>query len=184
MKAKVPPPKRTWVFALAVTAAVAGYVLLFFFPGQRATANLRRELEEQLQFVKNCEALPAQIAATHAELARTREFVHAWKHSAPTEHRLAHLFVDITRRAEVSQTQIVRFDPQPVDKMARLDRIPLELACEGTFAALFQFLKGLEELDADVWIELLDCQPVAVGSSRLRCELRLSLFADQPENSD
>ena len=177
-------PKRTWVFALSVTAGVAGYVFLIFLPGERATAQLRQQFEDQEHYIIQCGALDARIIEVERELARTDGFIAAWEAASPHEARLAHVFVDITRHADKAGAAIVRFEPQPAEELALLKRVPVEMALEGSFSQIYGFLARLESLEPDFWVDRLELEPVSANSGRLRCELRLALFAARREISD
>jgi Tfp pilus assembly protein PilO len=181
---KPSPPKRSWLFAAAVVAGVVGYVVFLFLPGQRATAELRRELEDKQRFVTTNANVDAQIAHVDRELNRTLEFTKAWRAEAPTEARIAQVFVQITRHSEQAHVEIVRFEPQPIARMEHLEKAPIDMACEGTFAQIHDFLGHLESLKADFWITRMHCEPVTAGLPRLRCELSLTFFADRRKNSD
>jgi Tfp pilus assembly protein PilO len=182
-KPTTPPAKRTWLFALAITGGVCAYILGVFLPGQRATAELRREFEKQREFVEDCARLGEQIAAQQQELDRTLDYTDTWRDAAPSEARLAHVFVSITRHGSDAGIEIVRFEPQTADHMTLLKRVPLEIAFDGDYRQIFDFIARLETLDSDFWIESLRVDPLA-GSQRLRCELRLVFFADRSNNSD
>src|SRR5690606_18189495 len=111
-------------------------------------------------------------------------FCDAWHQSSSSEERLAHVFVSMTEHANQAETEIMRFEPQVAETLNYLRRVPVEMALEGTFAQLSTFLSRLETLDAEFWIERLQIEPVLATPGRLRCELRLSLFAGVPEISD
>ena len=184
MKKPTTPKKRTWMFAVAVGGGMLGYVLLIFFPGQRATAALRRELEEKQRYVQDCQQLDNQIAAVEHELSRTAHFIDTWHGNSCSEARLAHVFVAVTEHAEKAGADIVRFEPQAIDSLDALQRIPVQMACEGSFSQLFCLLTNLESLAPDFWITDLKVEPVSAKSDRLRCELILAFFADKREISD
>lgn len=182
-KPAAPPVRRTWLFALAVTGGVCAYILGIFLPGHRATAQLRSQFQAQQKFVEDCQRQQAEIAKHEQELDRTEDYIQQWRAAAPTESRLANVFVNITRQGNEAGVEIVRFEPQPAEQMKLLKRVPLEIACDGDYGQVFDFIARLESLDADCWIEALQIDPLA-GSQRLRCELKLALFAGRPDNSD
>lgn len=182
-KSSPPPVKRTWMFALAVTGSICAYIVGIFLPGHRATGALRRELEKQREFVENCARLGEQITTQQSELDRTLDYTDTWRDAAPTEARLAHVFVSITRHGSDAGIEIVRFEPQTADHMTLLKRVPLEIDCDGDYRQIFDFITRLETLESDCWIEALKVDPLA-GSQRLRCELRMVFFADRSNISD
>lgn len=183
-KTASPKTKPGWLFALAIGATVCGYVLLVFLPSQKATAEMQSQLQQQREYVMDCQQLDAQIAHIERELTRTRHFSDAWHQSSSSEERLAHVFVDMTEHANQAATEIMRFEPQAAETLHYLRRVPVEMALEGTFAQLSTFLARLETLDAEFWIERMQVEPVLATPGRLRCELRLLLFAGVPEISD
>lgn len=184
MKKITKKAKPAWLLAVAAGAAVVAYVLLVFVPGERARAALNDELDQKHQFVIDCHNTEAQIAEAETELQRTQSFIAAWHASSPSEARLAHVFVDITRHAESAGVDIVRFEPHGIERMEFLERVPVEMACEGNFLQLFTFLGNLESLSPDFWITQMKIDTVATGGERLRCELSLAFFADRREISD
>jgi Tfp pilus assembly protein PilO len=176
--------RTNWLFGLAVAGAILAYVFLVFLPGQRATAELRKELETKRGYVVASGYAGVKMAQSEKELARINEFTKTWRESAPTESRIAQLFVKITKAAEGAKVEIIRFEPQPAERLEMLDRIPVEMACEGTFVQAFDFLTRLESLEADFWVTGLHIERVNAESPRLRCELSLAFFADRPKISD
>jgi Tfp pilus assembly protein PilO len=177
-------PSRSWLFPVAVISGVAGYLFLVFLPGQRATAELREQFKQQQQYLLESTMLEPKIHQAESELAKTKRYRDAWHNSAPSEERVAHVHVDITEKANQSGAEIVRFEPQPAETSAYLRRLPLELALEGTFHQLFAFLAQLERLDAEFWIDSMHIESVPSTPGRLRCELRLALFAAERKISD
>src|SRR5687768_619542 len=114
---KSAPPKRNWLFILGVGGAVLGYVFALFLPGQHATAELRADLGKKRDFVVGSAQVGSQIAHLEKDLKRTKAFIKDWSAAAPTDARIAHVFVRITESAEQTGAEIVRFEPQPVAKM-------------------------------------------------------------------
>ena len=176
--------KRPWLFTALVGACVLAYVFAMFLPSRRATAAIRQEMEKQRTFIMAHSTDTAKIAAAERELAATIKFIETWRASAPHEARLAQVFGEITRDADETGVQIVRFEPQPVEHLERLQRIPVQMALEGSFDQIFAFLRQVEAIDVDFWITTLQVEPVTAGSPRLRCELHLAFFAGRREISD
>ncbi len=184
MKKSSKPTQHTWLFAVLISGSVLGYVFLIFLPGQRATASLYGEFIDKQNYVVDCHQFDSQIADVEAELKRTNNFIDDWRNNSCSEARLAHVFVEITEDAEQAGAEIVRFEPQPVEMLDSLQRIPVQMACEGNFVQLFNLLTNLEALAPDFWITDLKVEPVSAQSERLRCELSLAFFAGKREISD
>jgi Tfp pilus assembly protein PilO len=182
--AAAPKPSRAWMILGIVLASACAYLLLIFVPGQRATAALRAEHERQQQFVLSSGALDAKIAAAEAELAQAEAFRDAWHEASSSEARLAHVFVRLTEHADAAGAEIMRFEPQGGETFDYLRRVPVEMALEGSFHQIFDFVHRIETLDAVVWIEGLRIEPLAADPRRVRCELKLALFAGAREISD
>jgi Tfp pilus assembly protein PilO len=176
--------KRPWLVATVLIGGMMLYFFAVFLPTRRAMAALRLESEQQRAFVLQHGGAGAKIALAEQELATTRQFIDQWHLAAPQEARLSLLFGDLTRHADGAGVQIVRFEPQQALRMNVLDRIPVEMACEGSFDQIFELIKRLEALPVDFWITSLRIEPVTAGSPRLRCELTLAFFAGRREISD
>lgn len=179
MKRTPAKSKPTWLFAAATGLAVLAYVFFVFLPGMQATAALRTELQEKQQYVVRCAKTGEQIRAAEQELGRTNDYVATWRDASPHEARVAHVFVEVTEHAEHAGADIVRLEPQPVERWQFMERVPVEMSCEGSYAQLFTFMAKLESLAPDFWVTKMHLQPVAAGGTRLRCELSLVFFADQ-----
>jgi Tfp pilus assembly protein PilO len=172
------------MFVVAVAGGVAAYLFAIFLPGQRATADLRKQLIEQQSYVLDSTLLDAHIAQAEKDLARTKQFTQSWQEAAASEHRLAHVFLKITEHAAQSGAVMVLFEPQPAEHLAYLKKVPVQLALEGSFAQVFDFVARLETLEAEFWIDRMQIDPVPATKGKLRCEVHLVLFADRPKESD
>jgi Tfp pilus assembly protein PilO len=174
----------TGLTAAALAAASVAYVVFVFLPGQRAIAQLRRQVQEKQQFIARTQSLPAAIQQAADDLQAANDYAAAWRASAPSEARLAATLGQITQRAQQTSLLVQRFDPQPVARLDAVWQAPVAVAMEGSFLQVFEFLRAIEELPASVWIASLRLENSGRDDGRARCELTLVVFADNSDFSE
>jgi Tfp pilus assembly protein PilO len=176
-----------WIITLPTLAVAAAYGYFVFLPKERSIAALRGEINAAEQFIEQVEALAPAIEATRQHLDKTRQYVDQWKQSAPTEDGLSEVFGRINRLAAESGITTTRFEPQPAVAYDTIQRLPVVVACVGSFDEICQFLQGLDRLTGTVWIERLRIQGSGESGESgedVDCELSLAVFTDNPDDSD
>ena len=181
MKTKV--HRGSWIVTVPLAAASIAYIMLVFLPGRRAIGEARDQIEQKQDYITRAAGLPALRAAQQA-LEKTQAYNTTWEEHAPAQGRLSALYGRIHALAEAAGTTTTRFDPEPLVSYDNLLQIPLVVGCTGSFAQVCEFLRGLEGLQATIWMESVDLEHlVGVGES-ITCELNLVVFVDNPEISD
>lgn len=173
-----------WIIVAPGAALAVAYLAFVYLPGQRAINALREQVTNTEQYVEQGQTMALATEATRQEFERTRSYVGAWEDSAPSEDELSGLFGRISRLAKDSGTTTVRFDPQPAAAYDKVRRIPVTMACAGSFGQISEFLRGLEGLDQTVWIESLQMEGSGENEEDVQCELTLGIFAGNPDDSD
>jgi Tfp pilus assembly protein PilO len=173
-----------WVIVVPAVGLVAAYIFCAFLPGQRAIGKLQDELATTEQFIEQVDAMGPAVGVTQQEFDKTQTYVEAWETSAPTEEELSALFGRISLLAKQSGTTTTRFEPQTAVHYEKVSRIPVVLACTGSFAQICQFLHELEGLGQTVWVEALRMEGSGQNGEDIQCELTLGIFAVNPDDSD
>jgi Tfp pilus assembly protein PilO len=176
--------RRKWVIVVPTVGLVAAYLFWAFLPGQRAIGKLRDELATTEQFVEQVEAMGPSLGISQREFDRTQTYVEAWETSAPTRDELSGLFGRISFLAKQSGTTTARFEPQTTIQYETVSRIPVVMACAGSFAEICRFLQELEGLGETVWVETLRMEGPGQDGENMQCELTLGIFAVNPDDSD
>lgn len=70
------------------------------------------------------------------------------------------------------------------EKAERLQRVPLNMVCYGSFAHIQSFLAALEALPQRVWLNDLALQAPGEDGEAVRCELAMAVFVDDFGNLD
>jgi hypothetical protein len=183
MKSTANRSKRS-ILVLSAAALAALYALLVFLPTERGIGALASQLAASERLVERGELIGPAADITRQELAKTQAYIEAWEESAPSEARLPELFGRIHVLAQQSGATATQFDPQPALPYATIRRIPVDVACVGSFGQICRFLEGLERLDQTIWIESLRMEASGEDSQDVRCDLILGVFADNQDNSD
>jgi len=173
--------KRSWIVTVLLAGASVAYVFLVFLPGQQAAAKLREELREKQQYVISAERLLIAIEDARAETAAAEGFAEQWRQRSADRHSISRVFASMMALAKEQQVVVTRFDPQPRVEMETVHQIPLVLSCEGEFSQVFAFLASIERLPTVCWMDDLSMKHI---EGRMRSEVRLRIFADNPDNSD
>ena len=182
MKTKL--ASRDWTSIVLAVGAVNAYVYFSYLPARAYLDGLRAELCAAEQSIREVETLGPAIAATDQQYGTTAEYVEKWEASAPTEHELTAIFGRINRLAEQSGATTTRLEPAPAVPLDTICRLPVEMACAGSFTAICQFLRAVESMEETVWIGELRMEQNRKDGEDVHCELTLDIFADNPDGSD
>lgn len=174
--------------SLALTLLISGgalaYAFLIFLPIQRSITSLRTELAEKRQFILDAGSLGPRLAQLAVELEEAQAIVGAWREQSPSEEEMATFIGQVSVLASEAGATPGRITPRQAITLASLRRHPAELAVEGTFAQLCQFLGRLESLPKTIWINDLTLQSVGENRATVRGEISFSVFADNSAKSD
>lgn len=175
---------RHWKTIVLTVGAAGAYAFFCYLPGEAALDGLRAELAAAEESIHQAETFAPAIEATRQQADVTREYVQKWEESAPSEDELSELFGRINRLAEESGATTTRFEPQVAVPYDTLCRLPVEMACAGSFGEICRFLGALERLEETIWIGELRIERDGEDSEEVQCELTLDVFADNPDGSD
>ena len=176
--------QNTWLATLAAAGLALAYLFLLFLPKQRAMQGLSDELDQKRQYAATAGSVAAAMEIARGELERTRAFNAGWKDAAPPEAELAGLFGKVNTLAGACGATPLRFDPDPPVRMQRVCRVPVTVGCTGTFGQIAGFLLELENLPQTIWAESLQFEASGKSGDSVGCELNLTIFADNPVDSD
>lgn len=176
--------KTTWIAILSAAALSTAYVVLMFLPQQRVIRERAGQLQAKQNYVVASGNVAAAIHATRGELERAESYNAAYSDATPPEGELADVLGRIDALVVTSGVTPTRFDPEPAVKMEKLRRVPVVVGCSGTFAQLSQLLCGIESLPQLVWIDRIQIEKSREDGGAVECEIDLSVFADNPDESD
>ncbi len=198
--------RRTLIVTVAVASAAVAYVIFVFLPGQKAIGRLRDEVRERREFILQSNRLVLAVQRSEEELSAARNYIQQWESAAPAEREIAQLFGTITELADNAGIVITRFDPQQPLRLETIRKVPVSLEFSGNFAQVFDFIRGVEELSANIWFDNLEIaaasnthrgqsvsQPgrkaaasaaTQQNSERLHCQVVLIVFTDNDGFSD
>lgn len=175
---------RSWMVTAALSATAIAYVVFVFLPGQRAIGDMRKQLHEKQQFIVQADRLVFAIERASADLQSAHEYAEGWRAEAPSEAKLAAKLGQITQRAQQSGLTLGRFDPQPVVKLDAVWQAPITLVGEGDFQQICEFLRLVETMPGTVWVQNLRLDNGGKEDGPLRCEMTLTVFADNRDISE
>jgi Tfp pilus assembly protein PilO len=151
---------------------------------QKSIRQLHRELRSKQDYVAQAQRLGPTIAETEARLQEANAFTASWQERAPGTAGLSGFYAGVIDAAQEAGVKTVRFDPGSPEPLKTLQKQPLEMEIEGTFAGVFQFSSRLERLAAPVWLEEINIEPRSEDRENLQCEIKMAVFAARTENSD
>jgi Tfp pilus assembly protein PilO len=176
--------RGSWIVTVPITAVAVAYVMLFFLPGSKTIAELKKQTAEKQSYVETSAGLAAALKIANTECKKAEGYHNAWKHHAPKQRELAALFGDIHRLAKEAGTTTTRFDPEPLVQHGYLREIPLSMGCKGTLSEIFEFLRSLESMPLAVWVNSVKIGKTDASTETMDAEITLIVFAGNPEDSD
>ncbi|MBN1591344.1 MAG: type 4a pilus biogenesis protein PilO [Pirellulales bacterium] len=178
------PQRNSLIVTIPLVVVAIAWLLLVFFPMQKAIGRLQVESREMQQYCEHTSSRLPMLRRTGRDLADTRESVARWNDTTPSRRDLTALLGKITALARAAGLRTTRFDPETIVTHERLARAPLSIEVVGPFSHLFSFLSELESLPQTIWIEHLEIEKGGVNSHNVSCSLKLVIFVDNANNSD
>jgi len=189
--------RGSWIVTIPVILVSVAYLYFFFLPSKRKIAAVRAEIAAKQAYLSEAVTRAAEIHEVETELAAAQAYRRQCRADCPHSGDVGRLFGEINRRARQSGVDLTRFEPNPAEELASLDRIALRLGSQGSFAQVFELLRGLEELPATLWIDSFrltarrgpagmigSAAATAMPSARVESELSLAIFATKDGDSD
>ena len=178
-----PKKPKTWMLTTGLAAFALGYVFLVFVPGQKSIVALRGELRAKQDKIIAADHVIAAIEQTDHQLNAAREFIRKFETNTPREDKLGEVYGQIFARAEESGTNITRLEPHRGSRFNTVGQAIVRVESESTFAQLFDFLNKLERLPAPLWVTEMEIETSREDSEKLRCQITLTVFADNRDSS-
>lgn len=183
--AKKPKSSRgNWAITVPLAALAIAYIFLFFLPSRKAVGKLRADLDVKREFITQAGSLAATLETTKAELKKTLKYDAAWEEKAPSPDEFFNLFGRINALAKESGVVTTRFDPEPAIEYNTLRKTPIVVGFTGSFTRIFGFLRTIEALAPEVWVEELHLGKLDDTGANMMCTLTLGVFTDNPDNSN
>jgi Tfp pilus assembly protein PilO len=176
--------RGSWLVTVPLAGMTVAFLTLLFLPGQRRLEALRRDMHVKQDFVLGAGQMAVRIHTLDAELAETRKYNAAWRLQSADSAAVTALCGRIAQLAQDSGVAASRFAPGTPEGVERLQRIPLEMVCYGSFAHIQAFLAALESLPQRVWLNDLKLQASGETGEAVRCELAMAVFVDDFGNLD
>jgi Tfp pilus assembly protein PilO len=173
-----------WVVPLAMVAGATAYFGAIFMPGVKAIRQQADLLATQREFVAGGKIVAASIVANEQQSERAEKCVSAWKEVSPTDETLAALFGRIDAAIKDGGAVTTHFNPQEVEVLARVKRIPVAFGFNGKFSQIAKVLQSLESFPQTTWVDELRVEQAKENGKDVTCEIILSIFADNPEIFD
>jgi Tfp pilus assembly protein PilO len=178
------PRYGSWTVTISLTAAGILYLLFSFLPTARAIKELRDEIRSDEIYITQASSLTVALAQTQTELERTREYTTHWRQRLPTHGTFSAFLGRITKQADVAGAGTTRIEPQPEVELDTLRVVPVVFAAKGSFVEISRLLAGLEGLPERIWLEDVRLAATREAGQKMKCELRLVVFAGNSEISD
>jgi len=169
--------RQELIFGVAAAGMLALFVFVVVLPQQRTLNNIRSQLtaaKDQMAFAElECEAA-ARVRAQLEELqdgeARIRRMI-------PSRLELGEFLERLSEVAALSELVDQHVAPEPAQKMAGVEVLPVKMTFESTFSSLFEFVKRIESLDRLVRISKLQIVRSEQSPSVIKAEMTLQIFS-------
>src|SRR5262245_20203921 len=130
-----PASKRryhSWFVTVPLLAGSLAFVFWFYRPTQNQIREMQIELQEKQTLLATAASLPTDLERANRDLAETRAFVGTWQHSTH-ERKLAEICGDLAGLVAAAGAKTSKLEPEPAVHRQYLTKLPLTLACEGSF---------------------------------------------------
>ena len=173
-----------WLVTGGMASIALAYIFLAYFPSQKAMRTMRQQLEEKRNYILEADKKYAAAPNKRHELESARQYIKRWQADAPDPPQAARLQSQVSQKANLAGVRVVKLQAQQSKSRGLIAEYPLLVSVEGSFAGIFNFFRGVEELPQTVWLQ--DVKLLRPGELKgdLRCDLTLTILGDLAENSD
>jgi Tfp pilus assembly protein PilO len=172
------------MLTLLLIAGAGGYMLGVYLPAARTNRALQAELLLKQQSALGAAATASQIRQVEQELQEARDYVKRWQTKVPRLRELPAVYGEISHATVTSSAALSELEPRPATTYDRMAQVPVAVACRGTHSQLLALLARIERLPRLIWVDELRLARAAADTQAMECELVLSVFGDNSENSD
>jgi type IV pilus assembly protein PilO len=181
---KFAAPKNSWAYTVPLGGLAAAYIFLMFLPGWKTVDQLRAEFKSKKDYIAQGVAIATRMANTRTDFQKTQAYIADCTPTIPTTAELPSVFERITELAKSSGVSTILFDPQPVDRHAKLSRVPVAMNVAGQSSQIQAFLYTLESLPLRIWIDSVRIHKDGQPGHSVGCEINLAIFTVNSEDSD
>ena len=174
---------RSLLLTVIMSSGVLAYIMFGFMPAQRSIGQLRNQLQEKRSFVLDVDRQYSQAGSVIRQIDATDSYAIAVRQT-PEEWRVAGLLTGITQFAEASGVAVQSISPRRTTERTVLQDQQLEVLVEGPFAALFDFIRRLEEWPGTLWVTAIHLERQSEDSESLAARLELKVFTTISGSSD
>lgn len=168
----------------AIVLMTVAYFGLVFLPGQNMLRTLRRQIQQDRQYLASVAALPGEVAHLHEAIQKAKTYCSSWQNAAPRDDGMGGFLAKFTSAAADSQVLLLEIIPQPAKDGKFLRALPVAIRCVGPFARIGQLLAQLETFTEPLSVEQLTLEPDASNERKILCTLTVTIFRELNGNTD
>lgn len=176
--------RSSWLVTLPLMLAAVLYLALAWLPGRRAIQKTVEEVRQKQQYVAQAATSAMTLTAAQQKLAKIQAVVQRWQAASPGMKKLPEFFGKINALAKQSGATITRFDPQLTVSFERISEKPVAISCTGNFHQIYDFIRGIEQLSATVWLNSVKIEKLQSSDKNVQCNITLGVFSENSEISD
>ncbi len=180
---KLTVPRGSWMITAPLMALAIAYFFLVFRPVRAEIALLKLDLQTVTGATAEAQSKATRVHTMRSAVEQADKYLEECRRGLPAAGKIGAVYGRITHLADEAGLTTTRFAPGSPTDLARLRTVPLEIQCRGRFQEIWEFLEGLEKLEAVVWVEKAEIEGSPDKSDELQLELDLVVFADRGENS-
>jgi type IV pilus assembly protein PilO len=124
----------------------AAFVFLVFLPGQRRTAQVRREIADAERAIRDVPLRVAELESLRGDAGRRRSYADSVLERMPTDFDVHGLVRQVASLAERTRVKVSRIEPLPAVDHETYRELPFRLGFQGDAEGVARFLRGLESL--------------------------------------
>src|SRR5690606_18278680 len=128
---------------LVVAALAAAFLLGIYFPGQKATAQVRAEIAEAEQAIRDVPRRLAELKSLQMEIDRRQAYLTRNGNLIPPDVHMHEVLSRVSQLARAASLSVTRLEPLPPVPLETCERRPFRLSFSGQFRDLMIFLHGL-----------------------------------------
>jgi Tfp pilus assembly protein PilO len=170
----------SWIVTVPLTAAVLLYLMFLWLPANNELAAMRKNYAIMQEVVLDATNQETSMAATIRDYEKARAIASQWSQSSPGKRDILPLYERIGGLAKDAGLTLLQLDPEPMIAYENFRELPITVVSLGQYRQIHEFVRGIENLPAEIWIKSMNMEKTPSPGGQVRCRMDLAVFVKYP----
>ncbi len=171
--------RNTLILIASLAAILMLYVLVYWLPQRRRTADIRGNIQRTLEAIEQCKQQSAQLSRLNGELTQLESYTHQVAEQIPPVLNVKEFLATVHSLGQQQDVTISNVTPSISSELVSIQQQPISLTLVGQFHAIVQLMYELETMNRMIDLSDLEvrARDKATSDGVLEVKLNVRLYA-------